>query len=82
MEWLVVYRGNANGRRKSDKAMTIDIAYRFGNSYCSIERERRAKAKRTTAITTRVTPSCSCGLDPRLAHSVVDVFCMKTEAML
>lgn len=52
MEWLVVYRGNANGRRKSDKAMTIDIAYRFGNSYCSIFRERRAKAKRTTAITT------------------------------
>jgi hypothetical protein len=25
---------------KSDKAMSIDIAYRFGNSYCSIERER------------------------------------------
>jgi len=22
------------------KAMSIDIAYRFGNSYCSIERER------------------------------------------
>jgi hypothetical protein len=45
---------------KSDKAMSIDIAYRFGNSYCSIERERWAKAKRTTAITTRVTPSFSC----------------------
>lgn len=40
--------------------MSIDIAYRFGNSYCSIERERWAKAKRTTAITTRVTSSFSC----------------------